>query len=58
METRNAFHRLLLQGIGILRESDLIVRVEANRQTPLSIKRGETVRRARGRTTAQSAQGI
>jgi hypothetical protein len=42
---KHAMHliRLLLQGIGILRESDLIVRVEANRQTLLSIKRGETV---------------
>ena len=41
---KHAMHliRLLLQGIGILRESDLIVRVEANRQTLLSIKRGET----------------
>ncbi len=42
---KHAMHliRLLLQGIGILRESDLIVRVEANRQTLLSIKCGETV---------------
>lgn len=42
---KHAMHliRLLLQGIGILRESDLIVRVEENRQTLLSIKRGETV---------------
>lgn len=42
---KHAMHliRLLLQGIGILRESDLIVRVEAHRQTLLSIKRGETV---------------
>ena len=41
---KHAMHliRLLLQGIGILRESDLIVRVEENRQTLLSIKRGET----------------
>jgi hypothetical protein len=41
---KHAMHliRLLLQGIGILRESDLTVRVEANRQTLLSIKRGET----------------
>jgi predicted nucleotidyltransferase len=41
---KHAMHliRLLLQGIGILRESDLIVRVEANRLTLLSIKRGET----------------
>jgi hypothetical protein len=41
---KHAMHliRLLLQGIGILRESDLIIRVEANRQTLLSIKRGET----------------
>jgi hypothetical protein len=41
---KHAMHliRLLFQGIGILCESDLIVRVEANRQTLLSIKRGET----------------
>ncbi|HEX8286655.1 MAG TPA: nucleotidyltransferase domain-containing protein [Pyrinomonadaceae bacterium] len=41
---KHAMHliRLLLQGIGILRDSDLTVRVEANRQTLLSIKRGET----------------
>ncbi len=41
---KHAMHliRLLLQGIGILRESDLTVRVEENRQTLLSIKRGET----------------
>lgn len=41
---KHAMHliRLLLQGIGILREADLTVRVETNRQTLLSIKRGET----------------
>lgn len=41
---KHAMHliRLLLQGIGILRDADLRVRVEANRQTLLSIKRGET----------------
>ena len=45
---KHAMHliRLLVQGIGILRESDLTVRVEANRQTLLSIKRGETDWRA------------
>ncbi len=45
---KHAMHliRLLLQGIGILRDADLIVRVEANRQTLLSIKRGETDWRA------------
>jgi predicted nucleotidyltransferase len=45
---KHAMHliRLLFQGIGILRESDLTVRVEANRQTLLSIKRGETDWRA------------
>ena len=47
---KHAMHliRLLLQGIGILRDSDLIVRVEENRQTLLSIKRGETVWREVG----------
>ena len=41
---KHAMHliRLLVQGIGILRESDLTVRVEENRARLLSIKRGET----------------
>ena len=40
---KHAMHliRLLLQGIGILRESNLIVRVEENREKLLSIKRRE-----------------
>jgi uncharacterized protein len=40
---KHAMHliRLLLQGIGILREETLIVRVEENREKLLSIKRGE-----------------
>lgn len=45
---KHAMHliRLLVQGIGILRESDLTVRVEENRARLLSIKRGETDWRA------------